>query len=106
MHSLSLSWGRGGGGGHKRKRSENCLDYMAKLLSKSGYHLTTSAERDLVTDIKEKFCYVSLNYESESASPKSYTLPDDSQLTVTSERFRCPEALFKPSMAEIGSIGT
>ncbi|XP_075248223.1 actin-1-like [Convolutriloba macropyga] len=80
-------------------------DYMAKLLSKSGYHLTTSAERDLVTDIKEKFCYVSLNYESESASPKSYTLPDDSQLTVTSERFRCPEALFKPSMAEIGSIG-
>ena len=29
---------------------------------------------------------------------KQYTLPDGQVITVGSERFRCPEALFQPSM--------
>lgn len=36
--------------------------------------------------------------ETTSDLDKSYTLPDGSQITLGSERFQCPEALFQPSL--------
>ena len=56
-------------------------------------------------DIKEKLCYVAVDYESElkhSAvshyKDKTYELPDGNVITVSTERFRCPEVLFQPSL--------
>jgi actin-related protein len=80
-------------------------EFLLKILGERGLHLTSSAEREIVKDIKEKLCYVSLDYEGElkesskSASIEAqYEMPDGEVITIGNERFRCPEALFKPSL--------
>merc|ERR1712147_489714 len=67
-------------------------EHMSKLLQHSGTTLTTSAELEIVRDIKEKLSYVALEYEANPGSiDKQYELPDSSVITVGSERFMCPE---------------
>jgi actin len=80
-------------------------EWMVKLLTERGLTFNTSAEREIVRDIKEKLAYVALDYEKEleesrtsNACETKYELPDGSTITVGNERFRCPELLFRPSM--------
>jgi len=80
-------------------------EWMMKCLQEKGYTFTTTAEREIVRDVKEKLAYVALDYDQElknaSSSAdlaKDYELPDGNVISVDVARFKCPEALFQPSM--------
>ncbi|XP_003217601.1 actin-3-like [Anolis carolinensis] len=84
-------------------------DYLAKLMGESGnpFH---KDEMDVVCQIKEKCCYIPEEYESELDTDEKkylmdYTLPDRQVISIGSERFRCPEVLFNPTMLGFPEVG-
>ncbi|OQO04379.1 Actin-like protein [Cryoendolithus antarcticus] len=87
-------------------------EQLQVLFRKQGRVFQTSAEKEIVRNIKEKTSYVALDPKKEEkewgsvaargGEDKSveYTLPDGQKLKVGTERFRAPEILFDP-----GTIG-
>lgn len=78
-------------------------EHLALQLRRSGHVFHTSAEREVVRQIKEKECYLAMNAvkeeqnEQDKHSSHQFKLPDGTMLSLGAERFRAPEILFHPS---------
>ncbi|XP_028295950.1 uncharacterized protein LOC114457963 isoform X2 [Gouania willdenowi] len=78
--------------------------HLKKLLQEQGVSMRTTAEQEIVREMKEKCCYVALDYQEElkggtsSSRETHYTMPDGQIVTLGTERFRAPEILFKPEL--------
>jgi len=81
-------------------------NYLRALLLKSGHNFTYStAEQEIVREIKEKICFVALDFETEvsnstknTVSKTKYLLPDGNTVPIQDESFLCPEFLFQPDL--------
>ncbi|UJR22565.1 hypothetical protein I4U23_025612 [Adineta vaga] len=80
-------------------------NWMMRLLAERGYSFSTTSDREIVRDMKEKHGYIALNFEEEMTLSKrsrnynqDYKLPDGQYIVIGNERFRCPEALFNPEI--------
>lgn len=104
-------------------------EHLQLLLRREGVNLSTSAEKEIVRQIKEKHCYVALDPRKEEkewtqtallrsipsgglsgasgagmvagAANDAFLLPDGQVVRVQAEKFRAPELLFSPHI--IGS---
>ena len=80
-------------------------EYLKKLLKIADYEFEGKAGIDIVREIKEKVCYVALDFEKEMERSKKvkdiekdYELPNGEIITLNDERFVAPEVLFNPDL--------
>ena len=96
-------------------------EYLQTLLRKAGWVFHTSAEKEVVRQMKEKVTYVALDPRKEEkewargvypgaeeerlSKIAEYTLPDGKKVRVGAERFRAPEILFDPELIGLEYAG-
>lgn len=78
--------------------------FLSQLLTERAYKFFNLFEREIVRDIKERHCYVTMDYKSELRDSynnpgkfeRHYEMPDGSLISLGNQRFRCTEYLFRP----------
>ncbi|MEN2495398.1 MAG: actin [Marteilia pararefringens] len=88
-------------------------DALMKNLGEVGVMLSTSAEAEVVRILKEKHCWVALDYEKTmeeyNKDPSKFEclaeLPDKEIIDLKYSAFKAPECLFKPSMSGVEAQG-
>ena len=79
-------------------------EHLMLLLRRAGYPFHTSAEFEMVRQIKEKNCYVAAIYNKEEQFQEdqsknlttNYLLPDGRAISISAEKYRASEILFYP----------
>ena len=87
-------------------------EYLIKLLQMKGYSFNSSADFELVREIKEKYCFVSCDIDSDRKLDAETTyynsihkLPDGRKIRISNEKFEAPEILFNPNLIKNESPG-
>ena len=83
-------------------------DYLILLLNDKKYNINSAAKKLKINDIKEKYCRVSYDFENEIREAgeggnleEKVKLPDGEEITLETERLKCPEALFRPNFLNL-----
>lgn len=98
--------------GHSWQEATFRLDVAGSTLSRYLRNMLLAAcpelrpqalSRKAVTQFKKHCCYVSLDFEADLRDPSrhfpaSFCMGDGCALSLGSERFRCPEPIFQPSL--------
>ena len=87
-------------------------EYLVKLLQIKGYQFFESKDFELAKEIKEKYCFVScdinsdkkLNFETTYYN-SIHELPDGRKIMISNEKFEAPEILFNPYLIRNESPG-
>jgi len=96
---------------HQIKRLDiagrHITEYLIKLLQIKGYAFNSTADFELVREMKEKYCFVSCDIESDRKLDKETTyynsihkLPDGRKIRISSEKYEAPEILFNPHLVQ------
>jgi len=84
-------------------------NYFQLLLRRAGYNFHTSAEKEVVREIKEMKCYVAKNVarekETKARQRTKYRLPDNNEIELGTEVFEAPEVLFNPELIGLEYTG-
>ena len=87
-------------------------EYFLSILKQKGTTIEGNINKEEIRKIKETDFYIAKDYNEENEKhpifdniEKSYELPDGQQITISNERFKCPEALFNPSLLGINENG-
>uniref|UniRef100_UPI0035900855 uncharacterized protein isoform X3 n=1 Tax=Myxine glutinosa TaxID=7769 RepID=UPI0035900855 len=83
---------------------------LSMLLSYQGHAFRSSAEREVVREMKEDMCYIALSTKKETQRPRAeisreYRLPDGQMIIIDNQRFLAPETLFDPSLVGMDAPG-
>ena len=77
-------------------------EYLKTLLLRYGITLSSGSQREMLRDIKDKYCFVALTPEDTVKNQKdvvSYILPDGEKVNIPTEvRVYGPEVLFHPEL--------
>jgi actin-related protein len=82
-------------------RCRDLTEWLQKILNERGHTLGTVPEREIVCDMKDKFGYVALDFESEFQEiviKISCGQPNGNEIMIGTERFDIPELLFRPPL--------
>ena len=75
--------------------------YLLDLIRQSNPHVKSSITLDFIEELKEKFCYIDLKIKESgsvvSTTQQDFELPDSTIISLTNERWKCPELLFYPT---------
>jgi len=92
--------------GRMNLAGRNITNYLIKLLFLRGYAFNSTADFEVVREIKEKYCFVSSDINLDrrlcketTALLEEYRLPDNTLIKIERERFEAPEILFNPGNA-------
>lgn len=73
-----------------------------------GYAFNSSADFELVREIKENVCYVSIDIKKErkiaretTVLDREYKLPNGDVILIGRERFEAPEIIMNPALIEL-----
>ena len=96
---------------HQIKRLDiagrHITNYLTRLLQKKGYAFNSTADFETVREIKEKYCFVSCDINSDrkldletSFYNSESKLPDGRKIHISNEKFEAPEILFEPHLVQ------
>jgi actin-related protein 2 len=96
---------------HQIKRLDiagrHITNYLTRLLQMKGYAFNSTADFETVREIKEKYCFVSCDINSDrkldletSFYNSESKLPDGRKIRISNEKFEAPEILFQPHLVQ------